>query len=162
MLHMNMRKFTTDSGKAISRSTFRRKDVVAVNSDICRHLTWMYKAVKEATTVAETKWFHDGYVVQRKRGVLSLSWHECCGLVLSSEPQIWKFHVVIWQTTSKHCIKKRAARAARLFFFIQPINHWFVALSLTLPSSNLKLPYVRTRTACRDGNTVPLCKMTFR
>ena len=46
----------------------------------------------------------------------------CCELALSSEPQIWKFHVVVWQTTSKHCTKKRAARAARLFSFIQPIK----------------------------------------
>ena len=30
--------------------------------------------------------------------------------------------MVVWQTTSKHCTKKRAARAARLFFFIQPIK----------------------------------------
>ena len=30
--------------------------------------------------------------------------------------------LVVWQTTSKHCAKKRAARAARLFFFIQPIK----------------------------------------
>ena len=29
---------------------------------------------------------------------------------------------VAWQTASKHCTKKRAARAARLFFFIQPIK----------------------------------------
>ena len=38
-----------------------------------------------------------------------------------------KFHVVVWQTTSKHITKKRAARAARLFFLIQPnqiINIW--------------------------------------
>jgi len=34
----------------------------------------------------------------------------------------YEFHVVVWQTTSKHCTKKRAARAARLFFFIQPIK----------------------------------------
>ena len=33
-----------------------------------------------------------------------------------------KFHVVVWQTTSKHCTKKRAARASSLFFFIQPIK----------------------------------------
>ena len=33
-----------------------------------------------------------------------------------------KFHVVIWQTTAKNCTKKRAARAARLFFLIQPIK----------------------------------------
>ena len=28
----------------------------------------------------------------------------------------------IWQTMSKRCTKKRAARAARLFFYIQPIK----------------------------------------
>ena len=33
-----------------------------------------------------------------------------------------KFHVAVWQTTSKHCTKKRATRAARLFFFIQLIK----------------------------------------
>ena len=42
--------------------------------------------------------------------------------MLLSETQIWKFHVFVCQTTSKHCTKKRAARAARLFFFIQPIK----------------------------------------
>ena len=31
-------------------------------------------------------------------------------------------HVVVWQTTSKICTKKRAAREARLFFLIQPIK----------------------------------------
>ena len=78
--------------------------------------------------------FHVGRVVQNRRSALSLAWHKwfsgkgkdwkiyCCELALSSELQIWKFHVVVWQTTSKHCIKKRAARAARLFFFIQPIK----------------------------------------
>ena len=30
--------------------------------------------------------------------------------------------IVIWKTMAKHCTKKRAARAARLFFFIQPIK----------------------------------------
>ena len=78
--------------------------------------------------------FHVGRVVQNRRSALSLAWHEwfsskgrewkiyCCELALSSEPQLWKFHVVVWQTTSKHCTKKRAARAARLFFVIQPIK----------------------------------------
>ena len=45
-----------------------------------------------------------------------------CELALSSEPQMRKFHVVFWHTKLKHCTKKRAARAARLFFFIQPIK----------------------------------------
>ena len=76
--------------------------------------------------------FHVNHVVQNRRSAVSLArqrWFSCkgkewkiysCGLALSSEPQVWKFHVVSWQTTSKHCTKKRAARAARLFFFIQP------------------------------------------
>ena len=78
--------------------------------------------------------FHVGRVVQNRRSALSLAWHKwfsgkgkdwkiyCCELALSLELQIRKFHVVVWRTTSKHCIKKRAARAARLFFFIQPIK----------------------------------------
>ena len=78
--------------------------------------------------------FHVDHVVQNRRSALSLVCHEwfsfkgkegkicCCELPLSTEPQIWKFAVVVWQTTSKHCTKKRAARAARLFFFIQPIK----------------------------------------
>ena len=79
--------------------------------------------------------FHVSHVVQNRRSVLSLAWHEwfsckgrewkiyCCGLALYSEPQITKFHVVVWQTTSKNCTKlKRAARAARLFFLVQPIK----------------------------------------
>ena len=75
--------------------------------------------------------FHVDHVVQNRRSALSLAGHRwfsskdkewkiySCELALSSEPQIWKFHVVVWQTTSKQCTKKRAARAARLFFFIQ-------------------------------------------
>ena len=37
-----------------------------------------------------------------------------------------KTSVVVWQTTSKHCTKKRAARVARLFFFIQLIVHMII------------------------------------
>ena len=96
--------------------------------------------------------FHVDHVVQNRRSALSLARYEwfsckgkvwkiyCCELPSSTEPQIWKFPVVVWQTTSKHCTKKRAARAARLFFLFNQSNHWFVALSLTLPSSDLKLP----------------------
>ena len=77
---------------------------------------------------------HVDHVVQNRRSALSLACHEwfsckgkegkiyCCEVPLSSKLQIWKFPVVVWQTTSKHCTKKRAARAARLFFFIQPIK----------------------------------------
>ena len=43
-------------------------------------------------------------------------------LALLSEPQICKFLVIVWQTRSKNCTRKRAARATRLFFLIQPIT----------------------------------------
>ena len=33
--------------------------------------------------------------------------------------------IVIWQATSKNCTKKWAARAARLFFLIQPMRSLF-------------------------------------
>ena len=38
-------------------------------------------------------------------------------------------HVVVWPTTSNHCSKKRAPRAARLFFLIQPIKSFTDLLS---------------------------------
>ena len=78
--------------------------------------------------------FQVGHVLQNRQSALSLALHEwfsckgkdwkiyCSELVLLSETQIWKFHVVVCQTTSKHCTKKRAARAARLFFLIKPIK----------------------------------------
>ena len=47
----------------------------------------------------------------------------CCELALSSESQIWKFHMGVWQTTSKQIAPKSlAARAALLSFFVQPIK----------------------------------------
>ena len=33
--------------------------------------------------------------------------------------------IVLWQATSKNCTKQRAARAAGLFFLIQPIRSLF-------------------------------------
>ena len=44
---------------------------------------------------------------------------------LSLKPLIFKFHVVIWQISSKNCTQVRAALAARLFFLIQPIRSLF-------------------------------------
>ena len=56
--------------------------------------------------------FHVDHVVQNRRTALSLAWYEwfsckgkewkiyCCDPALSSESQIWKFHVVVWETTS--------------------------------------------------------------
>ena len=51
-----------------------------------------------------------------------------------------KIHVVIWQTTFKEFSQVRAARAARLFFVIQPIRSLFssvvvtVAVTLAIPT----------------------------
>ena len=75
--------------------------------------------------------FYVGHIVQNRRSALSLAWHEwfsCKGkewknwFRLRPRAVVRKFHVVVWQTTSKHCTKKRAARAGRLFSFIQPIK----------------------------------------
>ena len=94
-------------------------------------------------------WFQGGHVVQNRRSALSTACYEwysrkgrewkilCCGLTLPSEPKIGKFHVVIWQTASKFCPKRRAARAAWLFSSSSQSNPLFVAL--TLPSL-LSLP----------------------
>ena len=76
----------------------------------------------------------------------------CYELALSSEPQIWKFHGVVWQTTSKNCTKKK--RAGRLFFLIQPIKSWICGLVVTVtgsPSSQNDVIALRpwqTRTHC--------------
>ena len=96
--------------------------------------------------------FHVGHVVQNRRSALSLACHEwfswkgkewkvyCCGLALSSEPQKWKFHVVIWQTTSKIAPKSVLHLQHDYFFSFRQSNHSFVAVSWPLLSSFLKLP----------------------
>ena len=109
---------------------------------------WITREFKMATTavielsvrLSVLRLFHVGNVVQNRRSAPLLAWHEwfwcnskewkiyCCGLALSSEPQIWKFHAVIWQTTSKKWTKTLPACVARLFF-LHKSNHWFVALS---------------------------------
>jgi len=62
------------------------------------------------------------------------------GSRLSSEPQKWKFHVLVWQTTSNDGTKKRATRAARLFFLIQAIKSLIcgavVAVAVVIPYCN--------------------------
>ena len=55
-------------------------------------------------------------------------------VTLSLKPWIWKYHVLVWQTPSKCYSKVRAARAARLFFLVQPIRSFF--LGMLLPSSS--------------------------
>ena len=60
---------------------------------------------------------------------------------LSSEPQPWKFHVVARQTTSVNCTKKRVARAARLFFLIQPIKYLFCGVAVAVAVVISQFPY---------------------
>ena len=98
------------------------------------------------------------HVVQNRWTALSLDWYKwfsCkgkewkiyrCELPLSSEPQIWKFNVVVLQTTSKHCTKSVPHVQHDYFSSFNQSSHWFVSLSLTLPSSNLKLLLGRWRT----------------
>ena len=92
--------------------------------------------------------FHVDHVVQNRRSALSLAWHE------------W-FHNERFTTASSRCrhnlkYENFTSSFARLPQNIAPksvlhvqhdylssfnqSNHWFVALSLTLPSSNLKFP----------------------
>ena len=90
--------------------------------------------------------FHVGYNVQIRQSAPALAWHEwfshkgkewkiCCfKLALSSEPQIWKFHTVVCQTTSKHCTKTHAACAALLFFFIKPIKSFICGIAVDVAS----------------------------
>ena len=98
--------------------------------------------------------FQVGHVVQTRRIVLSLAWDEyfsfkgrewkiyCCRLTLSSEPPVRKFHVVVWQTTSKNYTRTLAARAARLLYLIQPIKSLIfgVFVAVAVVKSVVKLP----------------------
>ena len=74
------------------------------------------------------------------------------GLLMLAE--IRKFHIVIWQTSSKNCTnlqKKKSCTCGTIlkiaphvqhdyFSSCSQSNHWFLALSLLFPSSFLKLP----------------------
>ena len=74
------------------------------------------------------------YVAQNRRSALSLAWHEwfsckgkewkfyCCRLTLSPESQKLKFHVVIWQTTSKIAPKSVTHVQHDYFSLMQPIE----------------------------------------
>lgn len=96
--------------------------------------------------------FRGGHVVEIRQRALSLSWQEewfsckewkiycCTGLALAAEPQIWQFHIIIWKTMPKTCIKECAAHAARLFLLIQAIKLLIFGDALSLLSSFLKIP----------------------
>ena len=119
-----------------SRTERHRFQLIGEFKKLPRQLRWKrHIKIEVCLKSSLLRFFNVGHVVQTRRSALSLGWHDwfsckgrewkiyCCELALSSDPQIWKsVHVAVWQTTSKHCTKKRAARAARLFFFIQPIK----------------------------------------
>ena len=59
----------------------------------------------------------------------------CWMFTLTLKPKIWKFHIAVWQTTSKkNCTKVRAADAARLFVLIQPIRSMFSGVVFAVAS----------------------------
>ena len=64
---------------------------------------------------------------------------------LSLKPYIWKFYVVVCQTTSKNSTKVRAARAARLFVFTDLSNEMFYSVIVAASSSLLKLPNINSQ-----------------
>ena len=78
--------------------------------------------------------FYVGNVAQNRRSALSLAWHEwfsckgkewkvyCWRLALSPESQKLKFHVVIWQTTSKIAPKSVTHVQHDYFSLMQPIK----------------------------------------
>ena len=72
----------------------------------------------------------------------------CWELALSSEPQIRKFHVVFGRLRQNIARKSVPHVQHDHFSSSNQSNHWFVAIWLTLPSSNLKFPiteFTRTR-----------------
>ena len=89
------------------------------------------------------------HAVQTRRSVLSLALHEwfscrgkerkifCLWLALSSELQIWKFHVAFCRLRQQIATKSVRHVQHDYFSSFNQSNHWYVALSLTLPSSNL-------------------------
>ena len=94
-----------------------------------------------------------GNVLQNRRGTLSLAWHEwfsckgkerkiyCCELPLSSEPQKLKFHVVIWQTTSKIAPKSVAHVQHDYFSLMQPIKSFICGVVVDVAVVISKTPY---------------------
>ena len=86
--------------------------------------------------LSDLRLVHVGRVVQNMRSALSLASH-ANGHYVKANNEIFttRARVVVrtsnmkisrrgldWQTTSKNCTEKHVARAARLFFLIQPIK----------------------------------------
>ena len=78
----------------------------------------------------------------------------CCVFKLSLKPKIWKFHVVIWQATSKNCTMCVPHVQHDYFSTFCQSDHSFLASSLPLPLSLLKLSLeVLTTTRARSSKS---------
>ena len=89
-----------------------------------RHIT----KIELCVSLSVLRLFRVGHVAQNRRSALSLAWHKwfsckgkerkiyCCGLALSSEPHIRKFHVVVWQTTSIKLHQKAYRTCSTIIF----------------------------------------------
>ena len=85
--------------------------------------------------------------MRNKRSALLLAWHEwfsrrgkewkiySSGFALSSEPQIWKFTSSFGELLQRIAPKSVAREQRDYFPSFNQSNHWFVALSWSLPVS---------------------------
>ena len=107
----SIRAALTNASAYDSEDPHKRERWGEVHLNVIRPLVALYKIGGEHFRLVGTNGFQvkaESDLLLRARVVIRTS--------------IWKFHVVVWQTTLKHCTKKRAAHAARLFFFIQPMK----------------------------------------
>ena len=74
-------------------------------------------------------------ILRQRMKILSL---RVCVVVRTSNT-VWKFHVVLWQTTSNIAPKSVPHVQHDYFSSFSQSSHWFMALSWSLPSSFLKL-----------------------
>ena len=122
-----------------------------------RRLLQRKRYIKIELCLSVGRFLHVGHVVRNRRSLLSLAWHEwsvsCkggewkiyrCGLALSSEPQIgnWNFTLSFGRLRQKIATKRVPQVQQDYFSSFNQSNHWFVALSWSLRSSFLRLPYV--------------------
>lgn len=79
--------------------------------------------------------------------------------------QIWKFHIIVWQTTSKNCTRERDPR---LFFLIQPIISFICGVAVALAIAEIRIfgflarissppSNFHHRVSCRKGRSHILC-----
>ena len=95
---------------------------------------------------------HVDHVVQNRRTALSLAWHEWFSRKDRMKDLLHRARVVVRTSNMKisrrrlaDYTKKRATRAARLFFFIQPIKSLICAVDVAVVKSLRELKQPRRR-----------------